>query len=144
MYPQLSCMALDYLTIPGEFLLDPLTFFLTDIFTATSIVIERLFSTGRLLLSHVRSRLSVQSTCVLLCLNTWSTLGLIKDSDIPMGVLSHFCSLTRTRCMGSGSVLGRVRVQFVTPAGSPVHIPNNHLQVSECRGNMQGGRATRQ
>ena len=75
-------MALDYLTIPGEFLLDPLTFFLTDIFTATSIGVERLFSTGSLLLSHVRSRLSVQSTRTLLCLNTWSTLGLIKDSDV--------------------------------------------------------------
>ena len=80
--PQLLRMALDYLTIPGEFLLDPLTFFLTNIFTATSIDVERLFSTGRLLLSHVRSRLLVQSTRVLLCLNTWSTLGLIKDSDV--------------------------------------------------------------
>ena len=75
-------MALDYLAIPGELLLDSLTFFLTDIFTATSIDVEQLFSTGCLLLSHVQFRLSVQSTCMLLYLNTWSTLGFIKDSDV--------------------------------------------------------------
>ncbi|KIM63482.1 hypothetical protein SCLCIDRAFT_117293 [Scleroderma citrinum Foug A] len=65
MYPQLSQMALDYLTIP-----------------ATSIDVERLFSRGRLLLLHVRSRLSAQSTCALLCLGTWSMLGLVKDSNV--------------------------------------------------------------
>ncbi|KIM54667.1 hypothetical protein SCLCIDRAFT_136230, partial [Scleroderma citrinum Foug A] len=51
-YPQLSHMALDYLTIP-----------------ATSIDVEWLFSRGRLLLSHVCSQLSAQSTCALLCLS---------------------------------------------------------------------------
>jgi hypothetical protein len=40
-FPYLSRMALDYLTIP-----------------ATSTDVERLFSRGRLLLTHVRSRLS--------------------------------------------------------------------------------------
>ncbi|KDR66669.1 hypothetical protein GALMADRAFT_1141875 [Galerina marginata CBS 339.88] len=39
-YPRLHRMALDYLTIP-----------------ATSVDVERVFSQGRLLLSHVRSRL---------------------------------------------------------------------------------------
>ena len=54
---------------------------LINIFIATSIDVERLFSRGRLLL-HVRLRLSAQSTRALLCLGTWSTLGLVKDSDM--------------------------------------------------------------
>lgn len=58
-------MALDFLTIPP-----------------TSVDVERLFSRGRLLLSHVRSRLSVNSTRALLCLGTWSTLGLVKTEDV--------------------------------------------------------------
>ena len=43
---------------------------------------ERVFSQGRLLLSHVRSRLSIQSTRALLCLGKWSALDLVKDSDV--------------------------------------------------------------
>ncbi|KIK76818.1 hypothetical protein PAXRUDRAFT_780177 [Paxillus rubicundulus Ve08.2h10] len=64
-YPQLSCMALDYLTIP-----------------ATSVDIKWLFSWGRLLLTHVQSHLSVQLTRALLCLGHWSLLGLIKSEDV--------------------------------------------------------------
>ncbi|KIM62895.1 hypothetical protein SCLCIDRAFT_118619, partial [Scleroderma citrinum Foug A] len=64
-YPRLSRMALDYLTIP-----------------ATSIDVERLFSKGRVLLPHLRNRLSSQSICALLCLGSWSHLGLVKDEDI--------------------------------------------------------------
>ena len=48
---------------------------------ATSVDIERMFSQGRLLLSHVCSRLSVQSTHALLCVGVWSLLGYVKDSD---------------------------------------------------------------
>ncbi|KIM51311.1 hypothetical protein SCLCIDRAFT_143504 [Scleroderma citrinum Foug A] len=65
MYPQLSHMALNYLTIP-----------------ATSINVEQLFSCGRLLLLHIRSRLSAQTTRSLLCLGVWSTLGLVDDSNV--------------------------------------------------------------
>ncbi|KIM53583.1 hypothetical protein SCLCIDRAFT_74190, partial [Scleroderma citrinum Foug A] len=64
-YPCLSRMALNYLSVP-----------------ATSIDVECLFSHGRLLLSHVRSRLSVKSTRALLCLGAWSHLGLVKNEDI--------------------------------------------------------------
>jgi hypothetical protein len=53
---------------------------------ATSIDVERVFSQGRLLLSHVRSRLSVHSTRALLCLGEWSELDFVKDSDIRAGL----------------------------------------------------------
>ena len=36
--------------------------------TATSVDVECVFSKGRIVLSHVRNGLSVQSTCALLCL----------------------------------------------------------------------------
>lgn len=49
---------------------------------ATSIDVERVFSCGHLLLSHVKSHLSAQSTQALLCLGSWSTLNLIKPEDI--------------------------------------------------------------
>ena len=49
---------------------------------AMSVDVERLFSKGRLLLSHVRSRLSVQLIRALLCLNSWSLAGLVKDEDV--------------------------------------------------------------
>jgi len=52
------------------------------VYTATSVDVERVFSKGRLVLSHVRSRLSVQSTRALLCLGAWSRMGLVKDKDI--------------------------------------------------------------
>ncbi|KAH9015232.1 hypothetical protein EDB85DRAFT_1875931 [Lactarius pseudohatsudake] len=55
---------------------------MTHSFLATSINVERVFSQGRLLLSHVRSCLSVHLTRALLCVGTWSVLGLIKDSDV--------------------------------------------------------------
>lgn len=51
-------------------------------FTATSVDVERVFSKGRLLLSHVRNRLSVQSTRALMCLGVWSLMGYVKDSDV--------------------------------------------------------------
>ena len=50
--------------------------------TATSIDVERLFSHGRLLLTHVCSRLSVQSTRALLCIRAWSQLNLIANDDV--------------------------------------------------------------
>lgn len=44
--------------------------------------VERIFSRGRLILLHVQSRLSAQSTRALLCLGSWSLLGLVKDEDV--------------------------------------------------------------
>lgn len=80
-YPCLSRMALDYLTIPGTSNLSLSKIILT-LLVATSVDVERLFSRGRLLLTHVRSRLSAQSTRALLCLGAWSRLNLVKDEDV--------------------------------------------------------------
>ena len=55
---------------------------LTDCFIATSVDVERVFSKGRLVLSHVRNRLSVESTRALMCLGAWSRLDLVKSEDI--------------------------------------------------------------
>ena len=41
-----------------------------------------MFSKGRLVLSHVRNRLSVDSTRALLCLGAWSQLGFVRKADI--------------------------------------------------------------
>ena len=56
--------------------------FVTDHQVVTSVDVEWLFSHGHLLLTHVRSGLSSQSTRALLCLGLWSGLGLIKDKDV--------------------------------------------------------------
>ena len=83
-YPRLSRMAMDYLSIPGKHSLFVVNGFPhPDInLTATSVAVERTFSQGRLVLSHVRSRLCVQSTHALLCVGVWSVLGYVKDSDV--------------------------------------------------------------
>ncbi|EPQ50225.1 hypothetical protein GLOTRDRAFT_22647, partial [Gloeophyllum trabeum ATCC 11539] len=49
---------------------------------ATSVNIEHCFSRSRLLLLHTRNRLLSQSTRTLLCLGSWSLMGLVKDEDI--------------------------------------------------------------
>ena len=49
---------------------------------ATSTDVERVFSKGRLVLSHIRNRLSVASTRALMCLGAWTKLGLVHDADI--------------------------------------------------------------
>jgi hypothetical protein len=49
---------------------------------ATSVGVERTFSKGRILLSHVRNQLSVQSTRALMCLGVWSLWGYVRDKDI--------------------------------------------------------------
>ena len=49
---------------------------------ATSVDVKHLFSHGRLILSHVRNRLLVQSTRALFCVGLWSELGLVESEDI--------------------------------------------------------------
>ena len=74
-------MALDYLTIPGMQCL-ACVFNLLMKSTATLIDVERLFSQGCLVLSHTWSRLSVSSTWALLCLGSWSLMGLVRNEDV--------------------------------------------------------------
>lgn len=54
----------------------------TNYLLVTSVGVEQLFSQVRLLLSHVRSWLTAQSTRALLCLGLWSQLNLIKNEDV--------------------------------------------------------------
>lgn len=61
--------------------------------SATSVDVERVFSQGRILLSHLRSRLSVQSTRALMCLGEWSKRGYVKDNDI-LSVLKTYPPLS--------------------------------------------------
>ena len=63
-----------------------LLFPLTDIASATSVDVERLFSRGQLVLSHTRSCLSVASTRALLCLGSWSLAGLVRNEDVEAAV----------------------------------------------------------
>ena len=49
---------------------------------ATSVSVERVFSQGRILLNHVRNRLSAESTRALLCVGEWSALKLVADEDV--------------------------------------------------------------
>lgn len=82
-YPCLSCMALDYLTIPGECCTCcQYDFSSLMIFSATSINIEQLFSRGCLIGTHTCSQLSAQVTRALLCLGAWSHFNLIKTEDV--------------------------------------------------------------
>lgn len=86
-FPGLSRMARVYLSIPGKgSYLHKCRHSTNLFFLATSVDVERVFSQGRLLLSHVRSRLTVQSTRALLCLGIWSEMDLIKDNDIKAGL----------------------------------------------------------
>ena len=68
MFPCLSRMALDYLSIPGKLLLLFATWTALIHQTATSVAVECVFSRGRLMLSHVRNKLTAQSACAPLCL----------------------------------------------------------------------------
>ena len=45
-----------------------------------------MFSKGRLVLSHVRNQLTVESTRALMCLNACSKLGLVNRDDVKMAV----------------------------------------------------------
>ena len=82
-YLRLHRMALDYLSIPGKLeYLNVRNIIDHELLLATSVDVERMFSQGRLLLSHIHNRLCVQSTRALLCLGIWSKMGYVKDKDV--------------------------------------------------------------
>lgn len=68
-YPRLSVMALDYLSIP-----------------ATSTAVERLFSQGRQLLHFTRSQLSPAMIRAFLCFGDWSRKGVVDMNNIIAGI----------------------------------------------------------
>lgn len=49
---------------------------------ATSVHVEHIFSKGQILLFHLCSCLSVQSTRALMCVREWSLKGYVKANDI--------------------------------------------------------------
>jgi hypothetical protein len=44
--------------------------------------VERIFSKGQILLSHIQNCLSAQSIRALMCVGNWSRLGYVKDRDV--------------------------------------------------------------
>jgi len=53
-----------------------------NISTGTSVDVEHLFSCGHLILLYTWNRLNVTLTQALLCLSSWSLLGLLRDEDL--------------------------------------------------------------
>ena len=84
-FPNLSHMAHDYLSILGKS-----TNFSTVpkylLFPATTIDVEHVFSQGQLVLSHIHSRLSIQSMHTLLCLRAWCQHRLVKVQDLRLAL----------------------------------------------------------
>ena len=79
-YPRLSRMAADYLSLPGGFV----NHCFHDLMypAATSVDVERFFSRGRQLLSYERNRLAPVSVHAILCVGLWSLRGWVRDDDI--------------------------------------------------------------
>ena len=87
-YPILHRLALDYLSIPGEYrcpradatclnqVIDH------SCHLATSTAVERVFSQGRHLLPFTRNRLSAASTRALMCLGSWGRADLLHITDL--------------------------------------------------------------
>jgi hypothetical protein len=76
-------MARDYLSIPGMCSTSvQAVLLILALKLATSVDVERVFSRGRLILSHVRSGLSAHSIRALVCLGPWSCMGMVKDDDV--------------------------------------------------------------
>ena len=84
MYPALSRMARCYLTIPRKFDASQhrSASYILNTHVATSIGVERLFSKGRIIVTHLRNGLSAASIRALMCLNNWAPLGLVHNSDV--------------------------------------------------------------
>lgn len=49
---------------------------------ATTVDVERVFSRGRILLSHTRNRLEAKSIRALMLVGEWSRMGLVEPNDV--------------------------------------------------------------
>jgi hypothetical protein len=81
MYPNLSRMAQDYLSIPGEWI-GTIEWIENYNFAATSTAVERLFSQGRQLLHFTRNRLSPSAIRAQLCLGSWGRHDMVRLEDV--------------------------------------------------------------
>ncbi|TFY79033.1 hypothetical protein EWM64_g4980 [Hericium alpestre] len=79
-YPKLSRMALDYLSIP-----------------ATSTAVERVFSQGRQLLHFTRNRLSPYSIRAYLCLGSWSRHNIISFEQFLNAATEKKCKRSESK-----------------------------------------------
>lgn len=86
MYPKLSAMAFDYLSIPGSSCHHHDLNLYVDDFAATSTAVERLFSQGRQLLHFTRSRLSPSMIRAFLCFGDWSRKDLVDMPDLALAI----------------------------------------------------------
>jgi len=80
-FPRLSAMAFDYLSIPGRFLFSTLSYVLTS-YLATSTAVKRVFSQGRQLLHFTRNWLSPASIWASLCFGDWCCKDIVRMSDV--------------------------------------------------------------
>jgi hypothetical protein len=81
-YPRLWRMARDYMTIPGMSSSQSTVVVYLMKSLASSVAVERVFSKGWLLMSHIHNCLLAQSTHTLLCLGAWSKVGFVKSMDL--------------------------------------------------------------
>lgn len=58
----------------------------SDSLVATSVDVERIFSKGRILLSHLCNGLEPSTVCSLLCLGEWIEAGIVTDKDLVAAV----------------------------------------------------------
>ena len=84
-FPNLSCMAHDYLLILGKST-NFSTFPKYLLFPATTVDVKHVFSQRQLVLSHICSCLSIQSMHTLLCLGAWCQHRLVKVQDLRLAL----------------------------------------------------------
>jgi hypothetical protein len=127
-YPRLSRMAMDYLTIPGESVVFARLYArLTQSFAATSVDVERVFSRGRDLLSYRRNRLSGARLRALLLLGDWHRTGVIGYNDIFQAL-----KLADQRSKGPAAAAAAAPVPLFLP-GSPLSSTSGSRSTSPTR-----------
>jgi hypothetical protein len=86
-YPMLHWMALDYLSVPGMSPSNPISINQNLLScSATSTVVERVFSQGRQLLHFTRNRLAPSTIRAFLCLRAWGISDLLVMEDLSASV----------------------------------------------------------
>jgi len=86
LYPCLSCMAIDVHATP-----------------ATAVDVERSFSSGRILIGHLRNRLRAGSIRALMCFGDWCRLQLVSDADLAAAIRSSGAAAATEKKKGSKS-----------------------------------------